>query len=109
MCQSTFDALTGKTYFTFLAAVTAAVADFEGVADGVALADAPGDVAAGRLGATEDGVGAAASDVAAGSTNCGVAEADPPPELAPQPARQTAITVKPERVRSNCTGPSWHE
>jgi hypothetical protein len=109
VCQSTFDAFTGKTYFTFFDAVTVAEPVPEGVADGLALADALGDVAAGRLGTVADGTGAAASEVAEGSTNCGVAATGTSPVLLPQPARQTANTVKPERVRSNGTGPSWQK
>ncbi|GAA1584208.1 hypothetical protein GCM10009828_005550 [Actinoplanes couchii] len=70
----------------------------EGFSDGVA--DGAGISAA----------GAVAEGTADGSTNWGVlaGEADPP-VVDPQPARQTAASVRPERARSIGIAPSWQK
>jgi hypothetical protein len=101
--KSTFDAFTGKTYFTFVADVVAE-RDGDGFAD--ALVEALGEGVGAELGAAvgSAGTGALLSD---GATNCGVPPAVRPPESLAQPARQTAETVKDVSTRSNRTGPSW--
>jgi hypothetical protein len=100
--------LTGKTYFTLVVGVDGlVVADRLADGLGAALGDALGDVggAGALLGTSRDG--SAAALLSAGTTNCGVDTADGATALPPQPARQRAKTVKPERVRTNCTAPSW--
>jgi hypothetical protein len=86
------------------------LADGLGAALGDPLGDALGDVddggGAGTLLGTESD-GSVAALLSAGTTNCGVDTADGAPALPPQPARQTARTVKPGSVRSHCTAPSW--
>jgi hypothetical protein len=97
--NATLPALTGKAYrigrLVFALALGFAVV-------GTALAD--GGVAEGVGGG--DGGAETAVD---GATNCGVAAADGPPPAPPQPARHSASTVRPERVRTATTGPSWQK
>ena len=93
MCQSTFDDLTGKTYFTFAVVVFEADGDADGLADGDAEADTEGEAEVGGAELTSaDGDSATASD---GATNCGAAPAGPPPVLPAQAVRQRTETESP--------------
>ncbi|MGX6603935.1 hypothetical protein ACWKSP_17590 [Micromonosporaceae bacterium Da 78-11] len=98
--------MTGNTYFTDVDSVVA-----DALAEALGEADGPAEEG---VGPAEEGagvgvvaVGSAGGVVAAGCTNCGVAAAEVGAGVPPQPVRQTAKTVRPERVRSNRTGPSW--
>jgi hypothetical protein len=106
LLQSTFDASTGNTYFTEAALVVSDALGF-----GFALADvaALGLAGADAGGAALVAADSALDDCAAGSTNFGVAAGEDDPPAPPQPARQTAAIVRPERVRSERTAPSWQK
>jgi hypothetical protein len=97
--NATLLARTGNAYLTgvLLVALAPGLAELGGAGLGAA------DDAAG------DGVAGAPVIAGVGVTNCGVAAADGASPAPPQPARQSASTVRAERARTGTTGPSWQK
>ncbi|GLY05160.1 hypothetical protein Acsp01_55390 [Actinoplanes sp. NBRC 101535] len=99
--KSTFDASTGKTYFTSV--VAGGAGDVLGGAEEVAGSAV---VALGAGTAADPAAGAEAGVLPEGCTNSGVEAVETAPPEEPQAVRQTAAAVRPERVRRNRTAPS---
>ncbi|GIE34132.1 hypothetical protein Ait01nite_071770 [Actinoplanes italicus] len=107
LLQSTFEASTGKAYFTFVFADSLAFGFALALALVLTEGLAAALVAAGGCARAE--ADSALAALATGSTNWGVEAGDPDPLAPPQPARHTAAIVRPERLRSKRTAPSWQK